>query len=535
MIRLSIFILSLGILLGSFPARAQGGKAIVESPSSKDLKRTAHRLRIPVEQIKNAREALNDATALAKKLEPSAMQPWALADMWIQLYRSKAFTNAESVYDHLRALAQEAATLNEYQQCISAAQGLLAPFFDLDSERVASLLRQWPQPSADWGQAAQQARDQFLDGMRRQSMQRMIYRDPERAMDLISAQTETGMPYYGTRAQLSQFLMNTGKSDKASDVIDQVLADFKKNPDPNSLQDYAGFVQQLSTISPDRFLNAFDLLVSAAAQPVGGAQPSVQLHLGGDVLMLSPSENAIVNVFRSMYGRPELAFKALSRVPALKDKLDAVGGIDSVLSPSMRPKTMMRTGSPDGQGQKPAGAQADPQVIAGELYQLLRGKWEKDPGMVRSKLAAAVRDPEQVDILIAVAQRASYEDPDLSAAALEIASPLVPQIKPLQRRSALLQNLIRVSRQTDGDVDPKLLREGFIIADQLREEEKERNPELIRRTRVVSMADQLESVLVSQLALDDFPTAIRFVRSMPDDPVKYAALMSILQSLRQQY
>jgi hypothetical protein len=234
---------------------------------------------------------------------------------------------------------------------------------------------------------------------------------------------------------------------------------------------------------------------------------------------------------RGLSGRPEIMLKALGMVPALKTKLDSVGGVDNVLNPVM----MTKPGAPTASAPPAEGSPADPRVVADQLYQQLRGKCDQDPSLVRSKLAEVARDPEHAEVLVALADKASYEDPELTSVALQAASPLVLRVEPLQRQSGLLRNVVRLSRQTDGEVEPKLLREGFIVAAQLRDEEKGNNSAPVQRTKMDSMADQLEMMLVSQLAIDDFPTAIRFVRSMPDDVVKYYTLMSVLQSLRNSY
>jgi len=52
------------LVLPTAPAQEGGGR------SDKELKRAAHRLHIDVEKLKNARQALREATELARRLEP---------------------------------------------------------------------------------------------------------------------------------------------------------------------------------------------------------------------------------------------------------------------------------------------------------------------------------------------------------------------------------------------------------------------------------------------------------------------------------
>jgi hypothetical protein len=510
------------------PAGAQEGKVIVEYPASKELKRTSHQLHIPVGQLKNAREALRDATALAKKVGPNAsVQSSMLAESWILLYRSKAAESIESIFDSYRLAAKKAADLQFYRQCTAAAQSLLSPLFEVNPDKANTLLKEWPVPDLSLGDEARQFRDQIISQQQQQLMHRMGYRDPEKALELLQAKSPVALSY-ALRGRLAQHMVNTGRRDKAFDLVDQTLSDFKRNPDRVPLDDYANFVQQLPMVSPGHFLEAFDLLAKAAMNSSPGSNTPSATNVGSETLMLEPGEATVLSVFRSLLGRPELLVKALSTLPALKMKIDRVGGIDYYLNPNTAPTQM----SPEAVTAPTQAVSSDGQLSASELYQLLRGKAEKDPSMVRAKLSASVKGAEQVEILLQVAQRAALDDPELSSVALEIASPLVLQVSPLPRRATLLQQLIRLYRQCDGEVSPKILRDGFVVADQVREEEKENHPQRAQRTGLNSMADQLELVILAELALDDFPTAIRFVRSMPDDAVKYGALMQIIQSLR---
>ena len=107
----------------------------------------------------------------------------------------------------------------------------------------------------------------------------------------------------------------------------------------------------------------------------------------------------------------------------------------------------------------------------------------------------------------------------------------------MQERVGALQNLISTYRQVEGEVDSKLIKEGYVLADQIREEAAAGGVpgEATRRGRQGSPADFLEAFLTGEYAHDNFDAAIRFVRSMDDDEAKLSALLQIAQSLRNSY
>jgi hypothetical protein len=119
------------------------------------------------------------------------------------------------------------------------------------------------------------------------------------------------------------------------------------------------------------------------------------------------------------------------------------------------------------------------------------------------------------------ARLALQETTDL---ALEIAQPLLPQVESLQKRASILQTMIRAYRQADGEVDADLLKIGYIIADQMRQEQSDNAKKMgiTGSTMMPSMsaADRLETFLIGETARESFDTAISFVRSMEVSPLK---------------
>jgi hypothetical protein len=150
-------------------------------------------------------------------------------------------------------------------------------------------------------------------------------------------------------------------------------------------------------------------------------------------------------------------------------------------------------------------------------------------------------------MLINLAQKASYEYPDLAGIALEIAQDLLPEIDNPSLRSMMLQNLVRAYRNLDGEVSEEMIRDGYILADDMRQQEElsrqSAQPILGQMVAImsfgsmssVSNADRLEIFLVSELARDSFDQAIRFARTIEDDALRLEYLVQIAQKLGSSY
>ncbi len=531
------FCASVAFMLCLLPAVGQEGRVIVEKPGGKELKRAAHRLHIPADQLRNARAALQEATDLSRRLDAAPASVVAqLGDSWIQINRAKAPAAVESLYTLLRASASKASDLSSYQQATSGAQQLLFALAELDSDKATQLIHQWPDPPTSLGEDAAKLRNQLDTQFQNQMVQRMTYRDPAAALKMLPALTPSGLPDYGIRGQLALQLMRTGQKDEAVQIADQVIADFQqRTPDQRTTQEYTGFLQNLSMLDPDRFQDAFAALPPMIAKQTTAAYPTV-IQIGNQTLEVSPAENAVLNMLRGMSGRPELALKTLDGYPDLKEKLNRIGGLDNFLSPgggSMNAINYSGPGRAMIGSVRPYAASRPAKDPVFSLFTELRGKAGKDPGSVRAKLEEVASNPEMVEPLINLAQRANYEDPDLGSIALEVAAAHLSQVEPLQRRASVLQSMVSAYRNCEGEVDTGLLRDGFVIADKLRQDEEKKNPDMGNRISPYgTQADQLEATLVSEYARDNFDAAMSYLRAKPDNNVKLMMYQRVVQAMR---
>jgi hypothetical protein len=494
----------------------QEGKLTVVSATPKELKRSAHRLRIPVEQLKNVRTLLREATDLAVRLDPAPAHLSNLARVWVLANRPEAVSAIRSMYDALRAKAQDGTgAANVYFQATAGSQALLGGLAELDAELAIRLMNEWPEPPAVLGAAAEKATSSLKDNFRAQLVASLSQRDPAKAMELRSQMGAAAVTDYSARARLAQQMIADGKREEALKLVDEAIADSRQRAwEPRAVADYAQFIQQLPAVDPDRFVAALGSLSQIPAQAVPQLGSSLQTGSGSTPTTFL--EFQLLNTLRGLQGRPELALKALEAAPELKAKVDRLGGIDNVLNPHS--SVMPSAGDFNF---------AD----MSSLYEQLRGKGEKNPGFVRQKLAAAAKTPAQMQMLILLAQRANLQDPEVASMALEAAGKLLPLEDNLNQRALMFSNLVRAYRQCEGEVDAELLREGFILADDIRQQQAEPlQPGALRNPT----ADRLESVLIAEYVRDNFDAARRYLRSLPDDSFKLQILVQTAQSLTQQ-
>ena len=489
LVRLSLIVL-LGLALPSF----------AEQPS-KELKRTAHRMHISAEQLNNAREALQDATDLAKKIEPYPVDQLSIiSQTWFQLNHSKAKGVVESFIGDLHSRAADCVDLPCYQQALSTALMLVQSNPEIGYQEAAQALQGWPDPKDSFSDSATAFRDNMQAQVKRQALFRMANSDPEQALALLtqSGDSVTDAPVAGTVAQA---LLNSGKRDSALKLIDQTISGFDPSTaDRNTTMEYKNFVQLAINIDPVRASTAVTRLLTALTAQDSPASCNSTLNSSNTPINLTCTESTVLDILRCTR-MPGAAQKILDLVPSLKSKLNNIGGIDTLYS------------NPSAMGATDPASQA---MNASNLLHDLRGKTESDPMLVMKKF-----DNANIESLINLAMSAGYQDPDLGSLALEKARQSLSEIQSIEKRASSMQNLVRAARQVDGEVDPDLLEDGFILADQLRQESKN------------GAADQLGAFLVSELSKDSFGQAMGYVRSMEDGRFKLLCLIQIVQAVRQ--
>ncbi len=498
------------------PLLAQGLRVVVSSVGDRDLKRTAHRLRISTGQLKHAREALQEATSLAGRINgQDYWQMGQLAHLWIQLDRSGAARAIDSLFENLRSAAISAPDDATYQQACNVAQGVVSALTQLDLQRAQQLAQQWPSPPSRLGDSAQAAYKNFHKSFESFYLNRLALEDPESVPSALS--DLQSKPGYSVRSQLVSQLVGRNRRDQASKMVDETIVQFaQSNSNSSTFQDFAQFVQQLSWSFPDHFERAFSMMMSHLNDPPHLVE--VKIPVGGQTIELTARENAVLNVFRSMGARPEMTARVLEQIPELRGKLNQIGGVDYFLNPHLW-------------GENGQPAVKDPYRVSQDWANQVRGKVSKNPSLLSQRLAELPDAAVRVTALVTLAQQTAYDDPDFSYQALQLAVPLLPEIESLDQRVQLLQQLMMAYQNLEGEVDAGLMQEGFALLDQLRKKEKEKKDLKDRPASGGSPSDQFELALITYWARPDFEGALRRVNSSADDSFRFRALVAVAQAL----
>lgn len=493
------------------------------------------------EQIKNAHQALSEATSLAQySPDPSIIAE--LLQGWVRLDPGKAPGVFDTLYSRLRAQAQTASDLPTYQRCTVSVQALLSSYASVDPGRIADLIHQWPEPPASFGEPARQWYEQASARLKRLIAPDLAREHPQQAVNLARepapsrGRGPSGMEYV-TNGRIILKMSLGGQKEEALKLADQTMADFaKEEPDAQTIRSYSSFLNQLSRIDADRYVRALNLLLPALDKQ-GNASSGGVLAVGDRSVALTWSEAVIVDLGRNLMGGPDLALTTLSVLPGLKPKLDSVDFIKTVVT--SKPKVAYNlTYSLDGRSIGGGGIPGSPGPTA-LLYQNLRGQSKTNPAFVRQKLSEAAKTPEDMNVLIGVATQARMQDPDLASMALDAATQLVKQIEPPRNRAVSLQNLMLAYRRIEGKASADLVQEGFRLLSRLGTEEKSQKvtPVVVHMgggnfTSIGSTSTQLEASLVAELALYDYEKAMSYVRTIPENQ-RLVALVRIVQALSQ--
>jgi hypothetical protein len=557
----SIFLLFLAAAIAA-NAQDQTGKVIIVNAGAKELRRTAHKMRIPVEQLKNARSALQDAIDLVKKMDPYPTdQLMNLSQNLVQLNRPKAKSILQGFVQNLRLKAEAASDAQTYQTATSSAMLIMQVNSIFEQGELLDMIQTWPEPKESFGPMAKNLIKNAQSSAIRQEMQNLASTDPEKALELLPQSSALGVSDGYQMGQIARGLMNAGKKDQAMKLVDQTISSFNPNStDASSFNNYYNFVQNMSSnLDSTRAATAINQLLQAMPkQPAQQYCSTMSLAYEGATVDLNCSETRILSLLRTMQSRPGVVAKAIDSAPELKSKLESIGGFDNVslakqtygnqtgLANQINNQINNTTIIMNGQVMNlvSSGSSTVSYEDISSLVNRLKGKAETNRGYVRAEITKAIKGQDPITFLVAFASRASNDDSELASVALELAQQQLNQIEPLQKRMSAMQNLINAYRQVEGEVDPEILRNGFVLADQLREEQEENKKKMpiaqpqinsFLGSAMTSQADQFEAFLISELARDSFDKAMAYIRSMTSDSLKLYSYVRVAQALRQTY
>ncbi|MGA2262630.1 MAG: hypothetical protein ABSH28_14495 [Acidobacteriota bacterium] len=256
--------LPLCLCLARFLASSSYGQTVAPvGDPARELKRTAYRLHISADRLKNAREALRQATDLARHSKDSRAFDQIGQD-WVLIDKDKATDALEDLYGSLKTTARNAPDVGTYAQCQRAASFMLLELAALDSGKAQNLWRMWPDSPAALGASASNIREQLSDQFEkalttRMSSPGMIYRE-----DLTTLSQQAAKGDYIAAGALVMQLYQTGNRAEALKVVDQATANFRQGSRyPQAISNYFQFVRNLRWVDSGTYLVALHALLAA--------------------------------------------------------------------------------------------------------------------------------------------------------------------------------------------------------------------------------------------------------------------------------
>jgi hypothetical protein len=352
--------------------------------------------------------------------------------------------------------------------------------------------------------------------------QRLSYMDPERAALASRGGGPEGSLGYLALGSQAATRSRAGQQDEALRLVDQALAEFERDPALPNPTDLMMFLQSLGQVDTGRAVRVFGTLARSEAVEAGSYQgipitlPSV-LRSGETSVALTPAEAVALTTLHSLRMWPELSVRGLAAFPGLKAKVDALGGLDAFLgaSPMGGPRApKMELVHETASVNESAGSWRD----GLRLYTELGGKTSpRDLDAVEALLAD--KEPRA---LVALAQRANWENPDLASLALRKATERVFRVEPLEKRVEVVVLLVSATRMIEGDIDADLIARALKAVEELRDEGRA-EPDAstdpgarFRQQLGMTSVDLSEAVLLGHYARVDFETAMLHVRRLPE-------------------
>ena len=533
------------ILCTAFPVLAKDYESGSTDKEEKELKRIAHRMRIPVEQLENARSALQEATDLVITLDPfPTSRINNIVSDWNTLQPSKAESVSEFFVLELQLRAQEAIDDKSYTQATSSATTILNKLVSINYHKAEEILSTWPYPLESFGEAAIQARYRMESSVTQSIMEQIAKEDPDALDEQFINDYESST---GDLLSLANNLVRTGNKDKADELIDRAIQSVpQQGNDPtlflstgndpilNYISSFTMAIQYMDNAQVGKLM---DQLIPLMQKYPDNIPIPITMTKGDAELQLSRYEINFVNILRRLTSRPRLMNEILDKYPEFESKFDSFGGIDSYLSGGIYEPDYMKYQTELSIGSMPLSTND-----SRELRDKLKYKACDNPDWVEQELRNAVEDPNNINVLTTLASNsASAGDcPELAEIALEIAEEFLPQIDDLQKRFSALQSIIRAYRNLDGEVDEELFRKGFTLIDQIKEEQllnyNSTSPQFSLGqgpVRIPTNTDRLEASLIADLARQDYDKAIDHVHSMDPGTAKLDCLIQIARVLRQ--
>lgn len=529
------------------------GRVTVETPNDdRELKFAARRLRVPPENLKKARALLPETLQLARTLEHLAPQGLSsLAYAIVRIEPAKAPTLLHELYTSLLQHAVMPSTPQEYWEATSSVSMVLNAMAELDPEGALQRLEQWPSPPPGTVPGPPNRafnREQWLASQKANLVSQLARRNPERALSMAGTADPQTINLMA-RGNLARELAEAGQRDRGLQLIRESIGSFRQAPqmDDRQVQEFMNMMGQTGHFFPEAVKEAASAFAQRLQDPRSVALTRrTQLQTDRGQIELDPNESVALDFARRMSNRPEALTEFLAQFPALRAKLDGLGGLDAVLSARYSSHSHSPTGSrmvlsmqgPLGSGRMMPDGTVLHMESGAEVASEIRKNLTTNRSAVRSRLNE-LASQGKFDVLIRLAHDfANQNEYEFSIYALDLARSVLPQLGNLEQRQRSMLMLIQTHQSVEGEVPRSLIDEAFALGKQLEAEQQKAPAAAPVPTAPVPNAyrmgtfstDHYYSQLYGYAFRGDPDGTIKRIRALPDDQRKLMILSSVIQT-----
>lgn len=500
-------------------------KVVVERLDSSDLERTAHRLRISVEQLQQARQVLDEATELLAKAELQDLAKGGqIAAFWGKIHRRQAIDRLEGLIMQRSRQVPGLEDPSGYDVLTKWAIQTASRLASLHPSRALQAVEAWPPPPRHLGERAADLYEQIHSKLAGDGFPSRYDKDPPGTLGrLLNSSSPVGRIY----SELIEVRRSQDRQE-ANRVIDEFVAEMgKMDAQRGTLLQLSNMIQRTGELPHDRTEELSEALVSAY-QRYGDSQAeglSYLFEANGQQVELGPGEYQFLHDLRRFAGQPEMTLRMADSWPGLREKIDLMGGLDRAIS--ARPAHLRR---PADSGNPSPQQNADKAM---ELLQELRYEALEHPGWVRRRLdQTAQQSQDGFNLLMRFAQSSRILQPELAALALERAKAFIDEAQDPVAASSCFMYFARTYRELEGSLTPALIRQGFQLLDDLEQANlrKEEGMSASSRSKRISVSSA-RAFLVGEWARIDFLGSLAEARAEEDLGERLRLLTSIVGHL----
>jgi len=495
------------LALSLFPSPAlhsQDRRVVVVKPGDADLRREAARLRMCPEQLKNLRQALDEAVELLPEAGPIAGQ-MSIGYMLFRFDRTHAEETTIRLTQELGNKARQASTPADYARLSSVALQLTSALQRTNPTLAARLEEQWPQDPTG---GALPGPGQ-VDILARQRFFQTAQNHPEEALRQLSSVDPQSQ--YGARASLLRSLVDKDMEPEARRLIEQTLSVPLESISQMTAQQYGEFGRTVLEQFPeysDQIYRGLASVYQGLAQSGTEAQNQFPLP-NGQVLKVNSADQFILNLaMMTANFDQQFATRVAELSPTISQQMQASGGYRGLFGYNSK-----------------------------QMRQAQRKLLETPEDQLESSLQDSTSPME----LMRTAGQLCFEAPEKAERIFDLMLKRIQGQSDLRQAISEFQNGSATCARCLGLLPDKWFSAGKALLDKARQQEQESAPALTTvdgraapghpRAMMPTLSAGLEGTLIAFKADTDFAGAMQDIRAIEDKSRRYQMLFRVVQRL----